>query len=213
MTGSKAQWYNGMLLLSVFFSCRLIWGTWRSLTVYVDMWAALQQTWSASAGPLTQPVNINAQVFLPTRDGMCIDEACARANAEIPMFKDFTSGGAPTWLVLTYMTSSVTLNLLNYYWFTKMVQTVLKRFRVPASDEKTGTEKKAEPALEELAQEVILEAAAGLEQAEGSPMLDENEKISAAVSSAAKIIASEDNEEVRRRKMKDLVSKVPLPGS
>ncbi|KAJ5611649.1 hypothetical protein N7528_008754 [Penicillium herquei] len=202
MTGSKAQWYNGMLLLSVFFSCRLIWGTWQSTIVYADMWTALQQTWSASSNPLSEPVNVNAQVFYPARDGsMCIDETCARANAEIARFKDYTAGGVPTWLVVTYVTSNLILNFLNYFWFFKMVETVMKRFRVP--DEKTGkaSEKAAAPSLEDLAQEVILEAAAKLE-AEGSPMCE-------AETSAADVVATE---EVRRRRA-DLASKVPLPGS
>ncbi len=38
MTGGKLQWYNGMLLLSVFFGCRLVWGTYNSLRVYQDVW-------------------------------------------------------------------------------------------------------------------------------------------------------------------------------
>ena len=179
MTGSRTQWYNGMLLLSVFFSCRLIWGTWQSAVVYQDMCAALQQKWSASAGPLQEPVNINAQVFFPARDGsICIDETCARANAEIARFKDFTATGVPTWLVLTYITSNLVLNFLNYFWFFKMVETVFKRFRTPddasdskiaASQEKTGEAKKTH-AVPNLSHDVVIEAAAKLEQEEAAMM-------------------------------------------
>jgi TLC domain len=207
MTGSKAQWYNGMLLLSVFFSCRLIWGTWQSAIVYKDMWTALQQTWSASSNPLLEPVNINTQVFHPARDGsMCIDETCARASAEIARYKDFTAAGVPTWLVVTYVTSNLILNFLNYFWFFKMVETVLKRFRAPASDEKAGPKKEESAKLEDLAQEVILEAAAKLEQAEGSPLREVGE------TSAAESAADAVRKELRRRRA-DLSSKVPLPGS
>lgn len=204
MTGSKAQWYNGMALLSVFFSCRLIWGTWQSFIVYSDMWTALQQTWNASSSPLTEPVNINANVFQLTRSSMCIDETCARANAEISQFKEYTAAGVPTWLVLTYVLSNLVLNFLNYFWFFKMVETVLKRFRTPeASTSKAGaTEKKEGSAkLESAAQDLILEAAAELE-AEGSPLREH----------PFGDVDVGTNEDLRRRRV-DLVSKVPLPGS
>ncbi|KAJ5257180.1 hypothetical protein N7478_013284 [Penicillium angulare] len=204
MTGSKAQWYNGMLLLSVFFSCRLIWGTWQSAIVYNDMWTALQHTWSASSNPLSGPVNISAQVFRPTRDGsMCIDETCARANAEIASYKDYTSAGVATWLVVTYVTSNLILNFLNYFWFFKMVETVLKRFRTPVPDEKAASKKEEAARLEDLAQEIILEAAKELEQAEGSPLREVGE------TSAADAV----NKQESRRRRADLASKVPLPGS
>lgn len=204
MTGSKAQWYNGMALLSMFFSCRLIWGTWQSVVVYSDMWTALQQTWNASSGPLTEPVNINANVFQLTRSSMCVDETCARANAEISQFKEYTAAGVPTWLVLTYVLSNIVLNFLNYFWFFKMVETVLKRFRTPeASGAKAapGEKKGVSAKLEGPAQDIILEAAANME-AEGSP-LRENPSRDFDVGT---------NEELRRRRVV-LVSKVPLPGS
>lgn len=203
MTGSRAQWYNGMLLLSVFFSCRLVWGTWQSAIVYKDMWYALQQTWSASASPLQTPVDISANVFHPARDGsMCVDETCARANAEISRFKDYTSAGVPTWLVATYVTSNLVLNFLNYFWFSKMVETVLKRFRAPP-------EKKPEKP-EELAQDVILEAAAKLEQEEGARLRGELPLSAEQIASGADADAL--GAELRQRRA-ELVAKVPLPGS
>lgn len=203
MTGSRAQWYNGMLLLAVFFCCRLIWGTWQSVVVYGDMWNALQQTWSASASPLQTPVDISAHVFHPTRDGsMCIDEACVRANAEISRFKSHTAAGVPTWLVLTYVGSNLVLNFLNYFWFSKMIDTVLKRFREPS-------EKKPEKP-QEFAHDVILEAAAKLEQEErallGGELALTPEQISSGVDAAAL------GAELRRRRA-ELISEVPLPGS
>lgn len=204
MTGSRAQWYNGMLLLSVFFCCRLIWGTWQSGAVYKDMWYALQQTWAVSASPLQTPVDINAHVFQPARDGsMCIDEACARANAEISRFKDYTAGGVPTWLVVTYVVSNMILNSLNYFWFSKMVETVRKRFREP-SDKK----KKEKP--EDLARGVILEAAARLEQEEEALMRGELSLTPEQISSGVDVAAFGD--ELRRRRA-ELIANVPLPGS
>ena len=212
MTGSRAQWYNGMMLLSVFFCCRLVWGTWQSVIVYKDMWYALQQTWSASStSPLQAPTDINANVFKLRDGGMCVDETCARANAEIARFKDFTAGGVPTWLVLTYVVSNLILNFLNYFWFSKMVETVLKRFRGPpagAVEEKKRAEEK--PAtVEDLARDVVLRAAAKLEEEEGAVLRGELPLTAEQISSA---IDATLPEELRRRRA-ELMAKIPLQGS
>ncbi|KAL2866725.1 TLC domain-containing protein [Aspergillus lucknowensis] len=185
MTGSTLQWYNGMLLLFVFFSCRLIWGTWQSAIVYVDMFNALKQTWSASpSSSQLSPVDITAEVFHPRNDGaLCINESCVRANAEISKYSKYTAGGVPTWLVITYVTSNLILNGLNYYWFSKMIETVMKRFRqpaTPAADQESIKEKRSpqdknkENTMEDLAQRAVLDAAAKLEQEEGSLFLGDN---------------------------------------
>lgn len=156
MTGSTAQWYNGMALLFVFFSCRLVWGTWQSILVYRDMFGALRQTWDASS--LLEPVDISAQVFRDRSSVLCFDKGCAEANAEISKFGRYTAGGVPTWLVVTYVASNLVLNSLNYYWFSKMIDAVLKRFRTRAP------EIKEQPA-EEL-RDAVLETASRLEKEE-----------------------------------------------
>lgn len=217
MTGSRAQWYNGMALLFSFFACRLVWGSWQTVIVYMDMWNALQQTWSAAAAPLSEPVSINAHVFYPARDGrLCVNEACARANAEITKFKEHTAGGVPTWLVVTYVGSNLILNFLNFYWFSKMVETVLKRFRTPAdaagmkkgTKEPVSAEKDAQ-LKEDIVHDVVLEAASKLEQQETAILQDElsslHEKISSSVDSGL-------GEELRKRRA-ELVAKLPLPGA
>lgn len=216
MTGSRAQWYNGMALLSTFFACRLVWGTWQSIIVYSDMWNALQHTWSASASsPLSEPVSVNALVFYPARDGsMCIDETCARANAEITRFKEYTAGGVPTWLVVTYVGSNLILNFLNYFWFSKMVETVLKRFRGPAKNavkggKKEEEEEKAAKLKEDIVHDVVLEAASQLEQEESAILQGDLSSLQEQVSSA---VDSGLGEELRRRRA-ELVAKVPLPGA
>jgi hypothetical protein len=208
MTGSRAQWYNGMALLFTFFACRLVWGTWQSLIVYSDMWNALQQTWNASASPLSEPVSVNAAVFYPARDGsMCIDESCARANAEITKFKDFTAAGVPTWLVVTYVGSNLILNFLNYFWFSKMVETVLKRFRGPAPGAKEGAEKAQ--LKEDIVHDVVLEAAAKLEKEESALLQGDLSSLQAQVSSAVDSGLADD----LRKRRAELVAKVPLPGA
>src|SRR5271170_6240784 len=44
MTGSRAQLYNGLVLLFTFFCCRLVWGTYQSVRVYQDIWNAIHHT-------------------------------------------------------------------------------------------------------------------------------------------------------------------------
>lgn len=207
MTGSRAQWYNGMALLSVFFCCRILWGSWQSVLVYRDMWIALKQTWAASSSPLQGPVSINAQVFQAVRGGgLCMDETCARANAEISRFKSYTADGVPTWLVGTYVVSNLILNFLNYFWFGKMVETVLKRFRVPKP---TPGEKKTDELVvpEDLAHEIVLEAAAKLEQEESALLRGELAEGQTSTGTDLPLV-----EELRRRRA-ELAAKVPLPGS
>lgn len=165
MTGSKAQWYNGVTLLIVFFFCRLVWGTWQSTLVYIDMWRAVKQTWTAPLSSVLDPVNTNAKVF-QERDGtLCVDEACARANAEISYFAHRAAGGVPIWLVLTYVASNLILNGLNYYWFSKMIEAVMKRFREPAIPAK----KEKEPGITkaEVQPDIVLDAAGKLRKEEG----------------------------------------------
>ncbi|KAL2843633.1 TLC domain-containing protein [Aspergillus pseudoustus] len=204
MTGSSLQWYNGMALLFVFFSCRLVWGTWQSVYVYIDMFRALKQTWSASpSSSAFAPVDITAQVFQARDDGsLCINEACIRANAEISKYSHHTAGGVPIWLVLTYVTSNLILNGLNYYWFSKMIETVMKRFRGPAEpatkEKRNPREENKENSVEDLAQKAVLDAAAKLEQEEGSLFLGDN--ASSVAQSAATGVDSGLTEELRNRK-------------
>ncbi|KAJ5430413.1 hypothetical protein N7491_007429 [Penicillium cf. griseofulvum] len=202
MTGSRAQWYNGMALLFSFFACRLVWGTWQTAVV---------------CSPLSEPASVNANVFYPARDGsLCVNEACARANAEITKFKEYTAGGVPTWLVATYVGSNLILNFLNFFWFSKMVETVLKRFRTPAESaagekgkkEPVGAEKIAQ-LKEDIVHDVVLEAASKLEQEETAIMQGDLSSLREHVSSS---VDSGLGEELRKRRA-NLVAKVPLPGA
>jgi hypothetical protein len=156
MTGSRAQWYNGITLLVVFFFCRLVWGTWQSTYVYADMWRAVMQRPSS----VLDPANTSAPVFQERNGTLCVDEACARANAEISYFAHHAKSGIPIWLALTYVASNLVLNGLNYYWFSQMIDAVMKRFREPAipAKKKEVTEPEVQPdvvlhAAEKLAKE------------------------------------------------------------
>ncbi|OAX77287.1 hypothetical protein ACJ72_08417 [Emergomyces africanus] len=186
MTGSKAQWYNGMALLSVFFCCRLVWGTWQSFRVFLDIFTAYKQARGTFVG---DPLNGRSS-----------------ANAEVSKFAQAQmAGGLPLWLIATYLSSNLTLNSLNFFWFWKMIETVMKRFRVPAP----GTEGKVkvEEPYNGIKREVsdssdaVLEAAAKLEEQErlfingGMPEYSDGEKMAVSSATATAIAPSS-----RRRK-------------
>ena len=113
LTGSRLQLYNGLLLLATFFSCRLVWGTYQSIRVYQDVWAAIQ-----SPGPT--PVNFSNQTAAATQQSHYPEAEILRFEGE---------GLVPVWLAATYLGSNMLLNTLNFYWFGKMIETVKKRFR------------------------------------------------------------------------------------
>ncbi|THC95372.1 hypothetical protein EYZ11_005140 [Aspergillus tanneri] len=204
MTGSNLQWYNGMMLLFTFFCCRLVWGTWQSVLVYRDMWYALKQTWASHTLP-GAPIDISSQVFsVLDNTSHCLDDTCSSttATAELSRFASYTANGVPTWLVLTYVTANLVLNSLNYFWFSKMVETVMKRFRVPPSSSAapsrtTKTEEKDSQLKEDIyiAQTVVLDAAAKLEQEEGS--LFHGDAVAGTIASA---VDTGFVDELRRRK-------------
>ena len=107
MTGSRPQWYNGIFLLSSFFCCRLLWGTYQSIRVSQDVWAALHYD------PLT-------------RSSKAVFEPSEADSAEVMRFAGNYS--MPAWLAVVYLSSNIVLNTLNFYWFGKMIETIKKRF-------------------------------------------------------------------------------------
>lgn len=98
MTGSRAQLYNGFLLLFTFFSCRLVYGTYQSVRVFDDIWAAMDN-----------------------------NPSVASLNSATMGFANEAST-VTVWLGAIYLASNLTLNGLNFYWFIMMVKAVRKRF-------------------------------------------------------------------------------------
>ena len=119
LTGSRLQFYNGLLLLAMFFSCRLVWGTYQSIRVYQDVWAAIQ-----SPGPTL--AHFSNQTAAATYQSYNSKSESLRFEGE---------GLVPVWLAATYLGSNILLNTLNFYWFGKMIETVKKRFRPPQGKE------------------------------------------------------------------------------
>jgi hypothetical protein len=121
MTGSRAQLYNGLVLIGMFFSCRLAWGTYQSFLIYCDLWAGIHSTPSVPA-TLAAAGKADALAF-PAR------------YAETMQFVT-ASTSLPTWLAAIYVGSNLTLNSLNFYWFFKMIDAVRKRFEPTAESKR-----------------------------------------------------------------------------
>jgi hypothetical protein len=127
MTGTKVQLYNGLLLIFTFFSCRLVYGTYQSVRVFGDVWAAVDTSPMLNTTISTaDPVEINTMEF-------------ATETSTVPL-----------WLAASYLASNLTLNSLNLYWFVMMIAAVRKRF-VPAKAPAHSMESKKTPAVEDQA--------------------------------------------------------------
>lgn len=105
MTGSRPQFYNGIILITVFGLCRLVWGTYQSISIYRDLWKAVQHLNS----PDLASVGKDDAIGQLARD--------AYNDESLPMI-----------LAGVYLASNTLLIVLNFYWFAKMVQAVTKRF-------------------------------------------------------------------------------------
>lgn len=116
MTGSRVQLYNGILLITTFGLCRLVWGVYQSLRMYRDICTALQTP--DKVGILAYDV---------------ISSICGRSPD--PTSEGLDPSGAqtvPLWLACAYLGSNTMLSTLNFYWFGKMIEAVTKRFQSPS---------------------------------------------------------------------------------
>ncbi len=160
MTGSRPQWYNGILLLGSFFCCRLLWGTYQSLRVYQDCWAALHFS-DTQLSPAAAGSNMSKEVTHPNGILELMDPTGGRG--ELMKYNPYPEN-MPLWLGLTYLGSNMMLNTLNFYWFGKMIETVKKRFRTPKEDAKAKEDGEAVDAVVEgveLDGRVVVEATDG----------------------------------------------------
>ncbi|KAI1459424.1 DUF887-domain-containing protein [Annulohypoxylon moriforme] len=112
MTGSRAQLYNGLILIFTFFCCRLVWGTYQSVLVARDLWTGLHSVPTVLAN--VAPENVSETIFP------------SQYTNTMRFVTDSTS--VPLWLAAIYTGSNLTLNSLNFYWFFKMIDAVRKRF-------------------------------------------------------------------------------------
>ncbi|KAL7628180.1 hypothetical protein AAE478_002378 [Parahypoxylon ruwenzoriense] len=112
MTGSRAQLYNGLMLIFTFFSCRLVWGTYQSFLVARDLWTGLH---SAPIVLATIASENALAVTFPSQYVRTMQYVSESTNI-------------PVWLAAIYIGANLTLNSLNFYWFFKMIDAVRKRF-------------------------------------------------------------------------------------
>jgi len=131
MTGSLTQLINGFFLLTSFFCCRLIWGTWNAILVFGDLYSIYDNPPS-----VLRPSDDN----LIHPDHLETDEIVAHP---------FAGKSLPLWLIMVYLGSNAILNLLNYYWFGRMIQTVSARFTKDKPAKKEKKEKKEKKGKEE----------------------------------------------------------------
>jgi hypothetical protein len=117
MTGTTLQLVNGVALLATFFSCRLVWGTYQSYAVFRDIWNAMNNEPLSTFGAAAKALDVT----LP-----------ARYATTMTYVTETTT--VPPWLALIYLSSNTTLNCLNFYWFSKMIDALRKRF--DGSDQK-----------------------------------------------------------------------------
>ncbi|KAI1001420.1 hypothetical protein K3495_g6778 [Podosphaera aphanis] len=124
MTGSRAQLLNGILLLVVFFSCRLVWGTYQSFRVFQDVWAALHYQPEPGLTQFTYDGTLNNETIYTSN--MDIRDLNFPRNELMRFARDKS---VPVWLSFIYLGSNVVLNFLNYYWFRQMIITLRRRFK------------------------------------------------------------------------------------
>ena len=161
MTGSKLQWYNGMLLLTVFFCCRLLWGTYQSLRVYQDVWHTIHLNTTA---PLIREVHSSphSSIFVPRDGQLCLGEtSCIVAQSEVMKYTGVHTQAVPLWLAGIYLSCNLVLNSLNFFWFGKMIETVRKRFEGKPHDEFRRERERKPSIVEEMATELDYETLSG----------------------------------------------------
>lgn len=110
LTGSTYQAINGAVLTSTFFFCRIVWGAWNSYWTFGDMIRAYNSGLIGSSSRVST-IGMSA------------------ADAEAMSFAGQRK--MPLWLAGSYLAANIVLNILNYYWFSKMIQTIRSRFDPP----------------------------------------------------------------------------------
>ena len=141
--------------------------------VYQDVWAAMHLNTTVPGyldGSGSNSINQAAPLFVPRNGELCLGEkSCVAAQAEVMRFSGLGTAAIPIWLAGTYLIANILLNTLNFYWYGRMIKTVMKRFSEAPSK---GAESKRRPS-------VLLEVVDGLEQDDrmhGSMVFEEKGK-------------------------------------
>ncbi|KAF1825767.1 DUF887-domain-containing protein [Dissoconium aciculare CBS 342.82] len=127
LTGSIYQAVNGVFLMATFFGCRLAWGTYGSIGVGRDVYRAVTTGY-------TVPQYLEDKITQVPNYG----------NIEDPVGQTthyMTVRYLPLWLGASYLAANVVLQCLNFFWFSKMVATIRKRFTPPFGTKGVGADK------------------------------------------------------------------------
>jgi hypothetical protein len=154
MTGSIYQLINGIILISTFFFCRLVWGSINSVLVFRDIWIAMN---NGGVVGLDQNLGLKYGLDQPT-SAVTPQDLPYTGSEDIMRFAG--SRSLPAWLALSYLASNIVLNVLNWYWFAKMIEALRKRFDPPFG---TKRPEKKEMLVEEKTEEPKIEIQRGLE--------------------------------------------------
>lgn len=104
LTGTKIQLYNGIMLVLVFFSCRIVWGTYASYQLWKDIFEVLESG------------------MVDTRKWKAVDLDDAR------IMRFGHDRHLPMWVLAIYGIGHLVLTALNFWWFGKMIMALRKRF-------------------------------------------------------------------------------------
>jgi hypothetical protein len=140
LTGSIYQLINGVILISTFFFCRLVWGSINSVLVFRDIWMAMQ-----NGGVAGLDDNLGFKYGLDQSTSAVTSHSQTSGGQEDVM-RFAGSRSLPAWLALSYLASNIVLNVLNWYWFAKMIDALRKRFDPPFGTRKP--ESKQTPVVE-----------------------------------------------------------------
>ena len=64
MTGTTAQWINGVILVTTFGTSRLLWGTYQNIHLYKDMWEMYKEPGGLPVPPWLALVYVAASTTL-----------------------------------------------------------------------------------------------------------------------------------------------------
>jgi hypothetical protein len=101
MEGSRAQLINGALLVTTFLFVRILYGTYTMFWLFYDMYRAL-----------TEIVN----------EPMAYSSGGKSWQLEVPL-------QLPMWIIAMHFLAETTIHILNFVWFYKMINLLLRRIR------------------------------------------------------------------------------------
>jgi hypothetical protein len=101
MDGSRAQLINGFFLIAIFFFTRIIYGSYTMCWLFYDMYRAVTET---------------------VNEPMVYSAGGKSWQLETPL-------QLPMWIIVMHILAETMLHVLNFVWFYKMINLLLRRIR------------------------------------------------------------------------------------